>query len=109
VLVWGTPGGSTIPTTNLQVMLNRLLRREPLEAAVASPRFHQQDLPDAIQIEQGRFDPAWIAGLQKMGHEIRERDPIGRVHAVAVEPDGTLVAVADSRGGGAALVVRETR
>ncbi|MFY9551152.1 MAG: gamma-glutamyltransferase, partial [Thermoanaerobaculia bacterium] len=106
-LVWGTPGGSTIPTTNLQVMLNRLLRHETLEAAVAAPRFHQQDLPDAIQIERGRFDPSWIEGLRKMGHEIRERDPIGQVHAIGVEADGTVTAVADPRGGGAALVLRE--
>lgn len=109
VLVWGTPGGSTIPTTNLQVLLNRFLRRETLEAAIAAPRFHQQDLPDAIQIESGRFDAAWIDALRKMGHEIRERGEIGRVHAIAVEPDGTLNPVADPRGGGAALVVRETR
>jgi gamma-glutamyltranspeptidase/glutathione hydrolase len=108
VLVWGTPGGSTIPTTNLQVMLNRLLRRTSLEAAVAAPRFHQQDLPDAIQIEKGRFDAAWISGLEKMGHEIKERGQIGRVHAIAVEADGSITAVADPRGGGAALVLRET-
>ena len=106
-LVWGTPGGSTIPTTNLQVMLNRLLRRTSLEAAVAAPRFHQQDLPDAIQIEKGRFDAAWISGLEKMGHEIKERGQIGRVHAIAVEADGSITAVADPRGGGAALVLRE--
>ncbi len=109
VLVWGTPGGSTIPTTNLQVLLNRVLRREPLEAALAAPRFHQQDLPDAIQIERGRFDAAWIEALRAMGHEIRERGPIGSVHAIAVDPDGTLRPVADPRGNGAALVVRETR
>ncbi len=106
VLVWGTPGGSTIPTTNLQVLLNRVLHREPLDAAVAAPRFHQQDLPDAIQIERGRFGADWMESLQKMGHAITERGAIGRVHAIAVEADGSLTAVADPRGAGAALVVR---
>ena len=109
VLVWGTPGGATIPTTNLQVILQHLLRGQPLEEAIAAPRFHQQDLPDAIQIEKGRFDEAWLAELRKMGHEIRERDKIGRVHAIGVESDGTLRPVADPRGGGAALVVRAAR
>jgi gamma-glutamyltranspeptidase / glutathione hydrolase len=109
VLVWGTPGGSTIPTTNLQVLLQRTLRLESLVSAVAAPRFHQQDLPDAIQIERGRFDPGWIEALQKMGHAITERGSIGSVHAIAVEPDGTLTAVADPRGSGAALVVREAK
>jgi len=109
VLVWGTPGGATIPTTNLQVILQHLLRGQPLEEAIAAPRFHQQDLPDAIQIEKGRFDEAWLAELRKMGHEIREREKIGRVHAIGVESDGTLRPVADPRGGGAALVVRAAR
>jgi gamma-glutamyltranspeptidase/glutathione hydrolase len=106
VLVWGTPGGSTIPTTNLQVMLQLLLRRLTLGEAVAAPRFHQQDLPDEILIEKGRFDEAWLQELRKMGHEIQEREKIGRVHAISVERDGTLHAVADPRGDGAALVVR---
>ncbi|HSS44723.1 MAG TPA: gamma-glutamyltransferase [Thermoanaerobaculia bacterium] len=108
--VWGTPGGSTIPTTNLQVLLGVLLRGEPLEVAVAAPRFHQQDLPDRIQIERSRFDPAWIVALQKFGHTVVERepknDPIGRVHAVARQRDGRLTAVADPRGGGVGLVVQ---
>jgi gamma-glutamyltranspeptidase/glutathione hydrolase len=106
VLVWGTPGGSTIPTTNLQILIGRLLRSEPLEEAVAAPRFHQQDLPDAIQIERGRFDAAWIEALRAMGHTVTERDSIGRVHAIAIDADGTETAVADPRGGGAGLVVR---
>jgi gamma-glutamyltranspeptidase/glutathione hydrolase len=109
VLVWGTPGGSTIPTTNLQILIHRLLRGEPLEAAVAAPRFHQQDLPDAIQVEKGRFDAAWVEVLKSMGHAVTERDSIGRVHAIGVDADGRLAAVADPRGGGAGLVVSETR
>jgi gamma-glutamyltranspeptidase/glutathione hydrolase len=110
-LVWGSPGGSTIPTTNLQVLLGALLRREPLEAAVAAPRFHQQDRPDAIQVEPDRFDPAWIAALRKLGHTVVDRmaegkkETIGRVFAIARTPDGRLTAVADPRSGGAGLVV----
>ena len=111
--VWGTPGGSTIPTTNFQVLLGILLRGETLEAAVAAPRFHQQDFPDKIQIERQRFDAAWIAALRRLGHTVEERepdkDPIGRVHAIALAPDGTLTAVADARSGGVGLVVSETR
>jgi gamma-glutamyltranspeptidase/glutathione hydrolase len=106
VLVWGTPGGSTIPTTNLQVLLQSALRGLPLEEAVAAPRFHQQDLPDAIVVERGRFEAAWLEELRTMGHEIVERETIGRVHAIAVGREGTLQSVADPRGGGAALVVR---
>jgi gamma-glutamyltranspeptidase/glutathione hydrolase len=113
VLVWGTPGGSTIPTTNFQILLGVLLRGESLETAVAAPRFHQQDLPDMIQIERNRFDPNWVEALRRLGHKVEERepdrDPIGRVHAIERRPDGTWTAVADPRGGGVALVVTEAR
>jgi len=108
VLVWGTPGGSTIPTTNLQVLVRRLMRNEPLGDAVAGARFHQQDLPDAIDVETGRFEPEWLDALRAMGHEIKERKRLGCVHAIAVERDGTVVAAADPRGSGAAVVARET-
>ena len=111
--VWGTPGGSTIPTTNFQVLLGILLRGESLEEAVAAPRFHQQDFPDKIQIERNRFDAGWIDALRRTGHTVEERepdmDPIGRVHAIARGPDGTLTAVADTRAGGVGLVVSESR
>jgi gamma-glutamyltranspeptidase/glutathione hydrolase len=111
--VWGTPGGSTIPTTNFQVLLGFLLRGETLADAVAAPRFHQQDYPDTIQLERNRFDPAWVAALQKLGHTVAEREPkdnpIGRVHAIARRPDGSLTAVADPRSGGVGLVVQEAR
>ena len=113
--VWGTPGGSTIPTTNFQVLLGTLLRHETLEAAVAAPRFHQQDLPDTVQYERGRFEPDWIEGLRRLGHTVVERDDgiyksglIGRVHGIARNPDGSWTAVADPRRSGAGLVVRPT-
>jgi gamma-glutamyltranspeptidase/glutathione hydrolase len=112
-LVWGSPGGSTIPTTNFQVLMGVLLRAETLEAAVLAPRFHQQDFPDKIQIERNRFDSGWIDALRRIGHTVEERepdkDPIGRVHAISRRADGVLTAVADPRSGGVGLVVVETR
>jgi gamma-glutamyltranspeptidase/glutathione hydrolase len=112
-LVWGSPGGATIPTTNLQVMLNVLLRGETLEAAVAAPRFHQQNLPDKIQYEEGRFDSAWIAALEKLGHAVvvrtEDQPPqpalLGRVHAIARDASDGMTAVADPRSAGVGLVV----
>ena len=110
-LVWGSPGGATIPTTNLQVLLGIVLRHETLEAAVAAPRFHQQDLPDRILAELGKFDAAWMDGLRKLGHTVVEKEEkdsggqIGRVHAIARDAGGGLTAVADPRRSGAGLVV----
>ncbi|MEP6800474.1 MAG: gamma-glutamyltransferase [Acidobacteriota bacterium] len=112
-LVFGTPGGATIPTTTFQVLLGTLLRHETLEAAVAAPRFHQQDLPDTVQYERGRFEPGWIDGLKRLGHTVIERVDsiyksglIGRVHGISRNSDGTWTAVADPRRSGAAFVVR---
>ena len=112
--VWGSPGGSTIPTTNLQVLLGVLLWAETLDTAVAAPRFHQQDFPDTIQYEKDRFDAAWIEGLGKLGHTVAERtnaetgkpSTLGRVHAIARAANGQITAVADPRSAGAALVVK---
>jgi gamma-glutamyltranspeptidase/glutathione hydrolase len=107
---WGSPGGATILTTNFQVLLELALRGASLEAAVAAPRFHQQDSPD-LEVEKDAFDPAWIAALEAKGHTVKvsTRDPvpgkIGRVHAVASLPRGITEAVADPRRQGAALAV----
>jgi len=112
VFAWGSPGGSTILTTNLQVLLGLALRSENLASAVAAPRFHQQELPDVLEVEKERFDPAWVAALEAMGHTVKvsDRDPVtgrlGRVHAVAALPGGRVEAVADPRRHGAGLVVR---
>jgi gamma-glutamyltranspeptidase/glutathione hydrolase len=112
VFGWGTPGGSTIITTNFQVLLGLVLRSEPLAAAVAAPRFHQQNLPDVLEWEPTGFDPAWIATLEAMGHATKPaaRDPVsgklGRVHAVAALPGARTEAVADPRRHGAGVVLR---
>jgi gamma-glutamyltranspeptidase/glutathione hydrolase len=112
VFAWGTPGGSTILTTNFQVLLNLALRGQTLAEAIAAPRFHQQDFPDVLEIEREGFDPAWLAALEAMGHawKVSTRTPVpgalGRVHAVSSEADGTTSAAADPRRSGAAFVVR---
>jgi gamma-glutamyltranspeptidase/glutathione hydrolase len=108
-LVVGSPGGSTIPTTILQVYLNALRRGEPLGEAVAARRFHHQHLPDRIDVERGAFSEAERDALRAFGHVVEERkDPysggkLGRVHAVMFERDGSLTAAADPRGYGAAM------
>ena len=112
VFAWGTPGGSTILSTNFQVLLNLALRGQSLPEAVAAPRFHQQDFPDVLEIEREGFDPAWMAALESMGHawKVSTRTPVpgtlGRVHAVSSETGGVTSAVADFRRSGAAVVVR---
>jgi gamma-glutamyltranspeptidase/glutathione hydrolase len=100
VLVVGSPGGSTIPTTVLQVFL-RTASGESLAEAVAAPRFHGQHLPDVVFVERGAGAREVRDALAERGHVLRERGPIGKVHAVAFGPGGVLAGVADPRGWGA--------
>ncbi len=99
-LVLGTRGGATIPTTLLQVFLNMTLFGQSLYDAVAAPRYHEQALPDVIFYERDRSTPALLDQIVQLGHAVREREPIGDVHAILIE-SGKLTAVADPRNGGA--------
>ena len=69
LLVTGSPGGSTIITTTLQVILNVIEHGMALGEAVASPRFHHQWMPDMVMAERQAFSPDTIAVLKSMGHQ----------------------------------------
>lgn len=101
-LVLGSPGGSRIPTTVLQVILNVVDHGMPLCDAVSASRFHEQYLPDRIFIENGALDPAAIDGLLSLGHRIEIRRPMGEVQAILVR-DGRLTGASDPRGDGRAI------
>ena len=96
-MVLGSPGGSTIITAVLQVMLNAYAHERPLPTAVAQPRLHHQWLPDVVVHEAGAFGSDTRAALEAMGHSFREARSIGRVKVVARQSDGTLVGVGDPR------------
>jgi gamma-glutamyltranspeptidase/glutathione hydrolase len=103
VLVIGSPGGSTIITTVLQVFLNYLVHGMTLQQSVAAPRFHHQWLPDITLMEKSGFSRDVIEILQQMGHEIRLTSGIGDMHAIAVEQDThLLIGCSDPRRGGVA-------
>jgi len=89
VLVTGSPGGSRIISTVLQVIVNVLDYKMDVAAAVAAPRLHHQWLPDVVRIERGFADDA-LAGLRARGHEVIE--PLGQTSAnsIAVTPNGLL-------------------
>jgi gamma-glutamyltranspeptidase/glutathione hydrolase len=114
-LVLGSPGGSTIPSTVLEVFLSAGPLGRPLAEAVAAPRFHQQDLPDEIVVERGAWPEDVLSSLRRRGHRVRERPVtstwgrIGDVHAVEFEGDGTLLGVADPRRSGRAVSFEEVR
>lgn len=96
-MVLGAPGGSTIITAVFQVFLNVVEFDQPLDAAVAAPRFHHQWLPDEIWLEKEGFAAETQAALQAQGHALK---PVGRmavIKAIQRLPDGRYVAAGDAR------------
>ncbi len=80
-LATGTPGGSRIPTTVLQVLLNRLVHGHNLATAVASPRVHSQLWPDRLSHEQG-LSPDTLALLEALGHSLAATRAMGSANSV---------------------------
>ena len=69
IFVTGSPGGSTIITTVMQVVLNFIEYGMPPADAVAAPRFHHQWQPDRIIYEEGAFSADVLEALKAMGHQ----------------------------------------
>jgi gamma-glutamyltranspeptidase / glutathione hydrolase len=101
-LAAGAPGGSTIITTVLQIVLNVLVYDMNVGEAVSAPRIHHQWMPDRLQVESGGFDTATLDELRRRGHKIQEREDWGNANAIVLRSDGWLEGAADRRGEGAA-------
>lgn len=100
-IVLGTPGGTTIPTSVYQTLVDIIDFKMMPHDAINKPKFHQQWLPDVIDIESG-FNKNVSDALEKMGYRIVVREAIGRTDVIMVKPDGSLIGVGDSRGNDAA-------
>lgn len=96
-LVVGTPGGTTIPTSVFQTLINIIDFKMSTEDAVYKPKFHHQWLPDQVDVERS-FPKETRDALQKMGYKVVERGGIGRTEVIRVMPDGSFEGVADNRG-----------
>ncbi len=98
LLVLGSPGGSTIPTTVFQVIINVLDFGMNIGQAVDARRFHHQWLPDYIIYEKDAIDSLSLQKLRNMGHILKERPSIGSINAIMILPDGKKAGGADKRG-----------
>ena len=90
-LVAGSPGGRTIISTVLEVLVNVLDHRLPIADAVSAPRFHHGWLPDALQEEPRCFSPETRAALEAMGHRVEARP--------SAQGAARCIAVLDAPGG----------
>ena len=99
ILVTGSPGGSTIITTVLQIVVNVIDHGMSISEAVTQPRFHHQWMPDIVTIESGGFKGETLEQLRNKGHEIRERRAIGDANTAGWVAD-SAVGVSDPRNAG---------
>lgn len=97
LLVVGTPGGTTIPTSVFQAIVNIVDFGMSADDAINKPKFHHQWLPDEVAVEKD-FDINTKKQLQQMGYKITERGAIGRTEAILVTKNGKRETAADKRG-----------
>jgi gamma-glutamyltranspeptidase/glutathione hydrolase len=103
-LVLGSPGGSTITNTVLQVLLNVLVYRMDVLQGVTSPRFHDQWSPDRITFERPGFSPDLLEKVQQAGYPVSFRDSMGDCEAIEIDPQsGWRYGASDPRGDGKAV------
>ena len=94
LLVTGSPGGSTIINTVLEIITNVIDHKMPVMQAVEYPRFHNQWMPDLIFYERYGMSPDSIARLTEMGYKLKEGTPWGAPY----QGDGETVGVDWEKG-----------
>src|SRR6202007_480697 len=82
-LVTGSPGGSRIITTVLQVIVNVIARKLSIGDAIAEPRLHHQWSPDEVMVERG-FSPDLVSALKARGHEVVAGSPPTSANSILV-------------------------
>ncbi|HEX6325080.1 MAG TPA: gamma-glutamyltransferase [Jiangellaceae bacterium] len=102
LLAVGSPGGSTIITTVLQILVNRFDLGMDLPEALAAPRATQRNTASVLA------EPGFPRGeLEALGHIFANTGEIGAATGIEILEDGRLQAVAEPerRGGGSAGVI----
>jgi gamma-glutamyltranspeptidase/glutathione hydrolase len=106
-LALGSPGGATIITTVLQILINRIDLGMTLPEAMAAPRASQRNTA-GIQAEPA-YHTQYGPELEALGHTFGpDVAELGAATAIEFRPYGGLIASAEPvrRGGGSAAVVR---
>ncbi len=82
-LVTGSPGGSRIITTTIQVIMNVIDHSMNIQSAVSAPRIHDQWLPDMLRVEEG-ISPDTIRLLKGMGHKVETQPAMGASQSILI-------------------------
>lgn len=95
-LVTGSPGGSRIITTVLQMVVNSIDFGMNVAEATNAPRFHHQWLPDQLRVEKG-FSPDTLRLLETKGQHVKVLPSMGSTQSIMIGPDGMLYGASDPR------------
>jgi gamma-glutamyltranspeptidase / glutathione hydrolase len=102
-LIVGSPGGSTIITVVLQVILNCIDFEMDIQDAINQPRIHHQWLPERIDYEQFGLTVDVKENLQLKGHIIGRQRTLGRAEGIMIDNENNLFfGATDPRGYGSA-------
>ncbi|WP_294293284.1 gamma-glutamyltransferase [uncultured Chryseobacterium sp.] len=96
-MVVGTPGGTTIPTSVYQSVVDVIDFKLNANISVNSPKFHHQWLPEAVAFEKN-FPETTISEMEKLGYKAERWNQIGRTEMILIDDAGNIHAVADGRG-----------
>lgn len=102
MLVTGSPGGSHIITTVLQIVSNVVDYRMNIAEATLAPRFHHQWLPDELRLEKG-FSPDTVRLLRERGQNVVIKEVMGDAQSIVRLSDG-LYGFSDTRRPGGLAV-----
>jgi len=106
-LILGSPGGSMIITTVLQVLMNCIDFNMNIQEAVDMPRIHHQWMPDKIYFEKFAINKDAMENLVKMGYDFSDMNDrittIGLVQGIMIDQNNKIIyGASDSRGNGSA-------
>ena len=104
-VVLGSPGGSRIITTVLQVVMNIIDHDMNIAEAVHAPRIHHQWLPDQLELEPG-FSPDTVKILELYGQNVKAGRAMGSVQTI-MHKNGYFYGISDPRRPGAGTVPAE--
>jgi gamma-glutamyltranspeptidase/glutathione hydrolase len=107
-IIIGSPGGSTIITVVLQVILNCIDFDMNIHQAVEKPRFHHQWMPDSIYYEKKTLSENVKRELVQMGYSFiddgAEFRILGIAEGIMIDDINKIIyGAADPRGGGLAV------
>lgn len=94
-LVTGSPGGSRIITTTLQLIMNVIDHQMNVAEATYTGRIHHQWYPDEIRVERN-LNVDTIRILESMGHRITLKSAMGSTQSIMITPQG-LFGASDPR------------